>query len=237
MLEFRDKLVIKTTIADVSQTDVTLTIPASTINPDVVAPYIDIPLSDLVSGSNVDGTFVISANCISMTRKRPKRAKVFHSTSIRKCKPQNYGLNDASTGAEITSEDVIKLRKGTPMLKRPSFSVVIYQDGAWYDFDSSFDLKELLLGSGKYLGEIAFITETYDDFRVALLSTFSQSLADGIYAVISRDSVGNASAFDASSFDFENEVLPDGLFVVDQTLSNEALVFDFKMLRRYLEQL
>lgn len=226
-----DKIVLKTSIASNPQSDVTITIPSSSLNTSEVAPYIDIPLSDLVSGENVDGQFDITAELHVNDEKVSEAASevVFTVDTEGASSPIIVSLNDANLGGEVTSEDITKITvsntDGELELSHSVIRVFAPDDGSWYEFSNSFDLKSLLLGSGSYQGEILPSLETYDDINDQYELTFDEALLSGVYAVISRDDVGNVSQFNTMSFDFESVTLPDGMFVVDQSLDESSFTY------------
>jgi hypothetical protein len=227
-----DKVLIKTKIGGTSQTDVEKIINAAPNNAEEVVPYIDVALSDLVSGSSRDGAFTINAELMIDGSKASETAiaATFVVDTQGASTPQIRSLNNNEAGAEITGEDILSVSVANAEdetgLAHSLVKIFAPNDGSWYSFSNTFDLKSLLLGSGAYQGELTPNKETYDDTSKQYLLEFDNKLADGVYAIISRDSAGNVSSFDATNFDFATKTLPNGMFVVDQKLDKSALNFD-----------
>ena len=139
-------------------------------------------------------------------------------------------MNDKQAGGEITSENVTEVivtnSESETDLSHSLVQILPSSDGAWYTFSNSFNLKSALLGSGLYQGEIIPSQELYDPVTKKYQLKFDNIIEDGVYAVISRDAVGNVSTFDVSSFDFATKTLPDGLFIVDRELDPTSFVYD-----------
>ena len=217
--------------------DATKLIPASAVDPTQVTPYIEFNLRDIVELDIRDGDFTIDA---SLLIKNADGSYVEGSTTdindpvaftvdtSAPDTPDVLALNNTSDGvAFLTSDDITSVTVlGEEGLEHVIVPIRSEDVGAWFDLPTNFDISTVLF-SGEFAGAISH-ESTYDansgNYTLDLGST---TLGSGVYAVFARDSVGNLSGIDVSSFDYTSGSLPDGIFIVDQKLDESSVGYQF----------
>ena len=229
-----DEIKVTATVGEQEQDSVIKTIPASATNMGVVTSFVEFKLNELVSSEEYDGTFTIHAELliddVAVSSTDMTDLVTFSLDTHAPLTSTILNLNGDDALGFITNSNVDKIivtdADGEVGL---AHSVVKLLDGNsqnWYDLNPEFDLLSLLTGTGRFNGEISLDSEYNDETGHYSLSLANVSLQNGVYAVISRDAVGNISPISLSGFDYKNDVLPDAIFVVDRTLQQSDIGYD-----------
>ena len=227
-----DEIVVTTKIGGVTQATDTKAIPASSSNPDVVAPFIDFNLKDLVSEGVKNGAYEITAALhiggVERSTSDTTDPVTFSVDTIAPATPVIEFINlQADAVATVSNTDITSLTVSDTNtetgLSHAIVKILGPEDGNWYELSTDFDLNSIRLGTGQFIGEI-LPTSTYDTVNgVYALDLGTTTLDDGVYAVIARDSVGNVSSIKHLHFQCFYGTYPAAVFVVDQSLAEEDI--------------
>lgn len=213
--------------------DLTKVIPSDLSDPTKAAPFVEFNLANVVDVAARNGSFSAEAELLiggqSKSSTSEGDALTFTVDTSAPETPTVSSLrnSEGESVAPLSGEDVVSVTvAGAGELTHVIVPILPAEDGAWYNLPPNFNFDDIKSGAD-FVGSVSH-ESTHDDATGSYKLDISSGALDGaVYAIFARDLAGNVSTVDLSSFDYTSNTLPEGVFVVDKTLNQDDLGYEF----------